>query len=156
MNERHRCDLQRCLSLFTAHKKCPRRRNFRYGKNGGEDLKRKKVGVLLSGAAAGLVNGLFGAGGGMVLLPLLSKTADLKERELFACSVCIILPLCLVSAGAYWLQGGSFAVESLPYLLGGALGGAAAGLLLKRLPTLWLHRALGAFILWGGVRLLLQ
>lgn len=119
-------------------------------------MKRKKIGTFLSGAAAGLVNGLFGAGGGMVLLPLLSKTADLKQRELFACSVCIILPISVVSAGAYWVQGGSFALEAVPYLIGGALGGVTAGLLLKRLPTLWLHRVLGAFILWGGARLLLR
>lgn len=115
----------------------------------------QKYGKYLSGALAGVVNGAFGAGGGMVLLPLLSATTDLKQHELFASSVCIILPMSLVSAGAYLLRGGSFAAEAVPYLLGGALGGIAAGLLLKRLPTLWLHRALGIFILWGGARLLL-
>lgn len=117
---------------------------------------KKYGGALLSGAAAGIVNGLFGAGGGMVLLPLLSKTTELKPRECFACSVCIILPLSLVSAGVYLLRGGAFASEAIPYLLGGAGGGVLAGLLLKKLPTALLHRALGVFILWGAVRLLLQ
>ena len=42
----------------------------------------------LTGAAAGAVNGLFGAGGGMLLLPLLHRLTDLREHEAFACSVC--------------------------------------------------------------------
>lgn len=113
-----------------------------------------KIGPWLSGALAGLANGLFGAGGGMVLLPVLEKTTDLKPKELFATGVCIILPLSLVSAGVYFLQGGDFALESVPYLIGGAGGGVIAGLLLKRLPTKLLHYVLGAFILWGGIRLL--
>ena len=117
---------------------------------------KKRYGAALSGAAAGVANGLFGAGGGMVLLPLLSRLTELDGHECFASCVCIILPLSLVSGGVYGLRGGSFATESVPYLIGGALGGVIAGLLLKRLPTKWLHRVLGAFILWGGARLLLR
>lgn len=115
-----------------------------------------RYGAALCGAAAGVANGLFGAGGGMVLLPLLSRLTEVKGHESFASCVCIILPLSLVSAGVYALRGGGFALESVPYLIGGALGGVIAGLVLKRLPTKWLHRILGAFILWGGARLLLQ
>ena len=115
-----------------------------------------RCGAALCGAAAGLANGLFGAGGGMVLLPLLTRLTELEGHESFASCVCIILPLSLVSAGIYALRGGGFALESLPYLIGGAIGGVIAGLLLKRLPTKWLHRVLGAFILWGGARLLLR
>ena len=110
----------------------------------------------LYGAAAGLLNGLFGAGGGMLLLPLLSRVPELTEREAFACSVCVMLPLSAVSAAIYFLRGGSFAADALPYQLGGALGGIAAGLLLRRANTRLLHRLLGGFILFGALRLLLQ
>ena len=40
-------------------------------------------------------------------------------------------------------------------LIGGAIGGVIAGLLLKKLKAVWLHRALGLFIIWGGIRLLI-
>ncbi|MBE6928165.1 MAG: sulfite exporter TauE/SafE family protein [Ruminococcaceae bacterium] len=109
----------------------------------------------ISGAAAGIVNGLFGAGGGMVLLPMLAKTTDLKGTELFANCVAIILPISAVSLVVYYFRGGSFFAQSVPYLIGGAIGGLIAGVLLKKLKAKWLHRALGIFILWGGIRLLL-
>ena len=46
--------------------------------------------------------------------------------------------------------------DSLPYLLGSALGGSLAGLWGKKIPTRWLHRGLGVLILWGGIRYLWQ
>lgn len=125
-------------------------------RKGSGGMKEHRLAPWLCGAAAGLANGFFGAGGGMLLLPLLSKTTDLKQHELFACSVCIILPLSLVSAGVYLLRGGSFLTDAVPYLIGGVFGGAIAGLTLRKLPTKWLHRALGVFILWGGIRLLIR
>ena len=92
----------------------------------------------------------------MILLPVLEKTTDLKEKELFACAVCIILPLSLVSAAVYLLRGDRFAAASLPYLVGGAVGGVIAGLALKKVSSVWLHGLLGVFILWGGIRLIAQ
>ena len=108
-----------------------------------------------AGAAAGVANGLFGAGGGMVLVPLLKKLCRLDDRACFATALAIIFPLCLVSIAVYSLHGSLDLQLSLPYLAGGLLGGIGGGLLLRRLPTLWLHRALGLVILWGGLRLLL-
>ncbi len=118
--------------------------------------KRPKLGAAVSGLMAGAVNGLFGAGGGMLLLPLLTGLCRLKAHEAFACSVCIILPLSLVSLGVYFLQGELDLLQALPYLIGGSAGGVIAGLLLKRLSAAWLHRALGLLIVWGGLRLLLR
>ena len=44
---------------------------------------------------------------------------------------------------------------SLPYLLGGLLGGVAAGLLFQKVSARVLHLVLGALILFGGIRLLI-
>lgn len=117
---------------------------------------KSKLGAAVSGLMAGLVNGLFGAGGGMLLLPLLTHLCGLKAHVAFACSVCVILPLSLVSLGVYFLHGSLDFIQALPYLIGGAAGGVIAGLLLKKLSAVWLHRALGLLIVWGGLRLLLR
>ena len=117
-------------------------------------MKKKYFGTLLAGLGAGIVNGLFGAGGGMVLVPLLLGLTDLPDEEIFPTSVSIILPICLVSL-SYSLWGASVNWrEIFPYLLGSAAGGVLAGLFGRKIPTLWLHRILGVLILWGGVRYL--
>lgn len=107
----------------------------------------------LSGAAAGLVNGLFGAGGGMVLVPLLIRYCKLEDKKTFSSAICIILPLCLVSLTVYWSQQIFPLQESIPYLIGGFLGGILAGLLFRKIPAHFLHKVFGLVIIWGGIRL---
>lgn len=110
--------------------------------------------IVLCGAAAGAVNGLFGAGGGMILVPLLTWLTDLKEDEIFPASVTIIAPLCVISL-ILTINIRSFPWSSmLPYFIGSIIGGILAGILAKRLPTKFLHRLLGILILWGGIRYL--
>ena len=112
------------------------------------------VGSVLAGGVAGAVNGLFGAGGGMVLVPLLTALTDLEEDEIFPVSVSIILPICLVSLGTTLLYSDANWLTAIPYLAGSAAGGLLAGLIGKKIPVKWLHKILGALILWGGIRYL--
>jgi len=109
--------------------------------------------LSLAGGLAGVVNGLFGAGGGMVLVPLLHKRTGLSEQEQFPASIAIIAPICVISLlfSAKWQL--TF-WQVLPYLLGSAIGGTAAGLWGEKIPCVWLHRILGVVILWGGIRYL--
>lgn len=113
-----------------------------------------KFGFLLAGFTAGSVAGLFGAGGGMVLVPLLTALTDTPEDGIFPTSLCVMLPICIVSLSATALTTGVPWAESLPYLLGSAAGGIAAGIIGSKIPVAWLHRSLGLLILWGGVRYL--
>lgn len=109
----------------------------------------------LAGALAGLANGFFGGGGGMVLVPLLIGRCGLDQRRAFATSVAVILPLCALSCLIYFLRGQLDWRGALPYLLGGLLGGAAGGRLFQRLKMDWLRRLFALFLLYGGVRSLL-
>ena len=112
------------------------------------------IGAGIAGLGAGALNGLFGAGGGMVLAPLLGTLTDLEEEKLFPCSVAILFPVCMVSL--LFSDGWSdfSLLHALPYLTGSFLGGISAGLWGKHIPSLWLHRVLGILILWGGIRYL--
>ena len=115
---------------------------------------RNFYGPLLAGAAAGIVAGLFGAGGGMVLVPLLTLLTDTEEDSLFPTSLSIMLPICLISLVAQAMITQIPWREAFPYLIGSAAGGVAAGIFGQRIPTKWLHRILGILILWGGIRYL--
>lgn len=112
------------------------------------------MGMIIAGAAAGAVTGLFGAGGGMVLIPLLTLLTDLKEEELFASSIAVILPLCTVSLIYSAMEAPLPWQSALPYLMGSGAGGILAGKLAGKIPSAWLHRSLGVLILWGGIRYL--
>lgn len=109
----------------------------------------------ISGAAAGAANGLFGAGGGMILVPLLTRWGKLEDKKAFATSISIIAPLCLVSVTIYAIRGSLELRTAFPYLLGGFFGGLLGGRLFKKIPAGFLHKALGLIIIYGGVRSLL-
>lgn len=114
--------------------------------------KRSIWGAAAAGLCAGIVNGIFGGAGGMVLIPMLGRLTELEDGALFPMSVSVMAPVCALSLV---LSGGPLPwTEALPYLIGGALGGAAAGLWGRRIPTRWLHGIFGALLLWGGVRYL--
>lgn len=114
----------------------------------------KKTQYALGGALSGAVNGLFGGGGGMVLVPWLARTG-LKPKVAYATCVAIIWPLCLVSAVILLMQTPLDWPAALPYFLGGAVGGAVGGHLFRKVENCWLRRLFGAFLLYGGVRYLL-
>lgn len=114
----------------------------------------RKIGAGVAGAAAGAVNGLLGAGGGMVLVPLLERLVHPTEDSLFPTGVAVVLPICLVSLTVTGLRQGLPWGDAAPYLIGSSLGGLCAGAFGGKIPTIWLHRILGVLLLWGGVRYL--
>ena len=116
---------------------------------------RKATKCRAAGAAAGVVNGLFGGGGGIPLVLLLRKWAGLEEKAAFATCVAVILPVCFVSAGVYFLRSTLPLREALPYLAGGLIGGLIGGKLFKNVPNTWLRRIFALFLLYGAARYLL-
>jgi uncharacterized membrane protein YfcA len=115
----------------------------------------QKIKCAVTGAAAGLANGFFGAGGGMLLTPLLRRWVGLEQREALATSLAVIFPLCVVSAAVDYCRGALDPAGALPYLLGGLAGGFLGGRIFIKIPVKWLHRLMGAVILYGGIRTLL-
>ena len=91
--------------------------------------------IRLAGAAAGLVNGLFGGGGGTVLVPLLGRWGGMETRQVFATCVAVVFPACLVSAGVSLLH------RHLD--------------LIQKVPVRWLRVLFALFLLYGGGRYLL-
>ena len=111
--------------------------------------------LQLTGALGGLVNGLFGGGGGMVVVPLLTRWCGVEEKKAFATCVAVIFPFCLLSAAIYLFRTDFDLLTALPYLMGGLAGGFVGGKLMDRVSVVWLRRIFAAFLLYGGVRYLL-
>lgn len=113
-----------------------------------------RIGAVASGLAAGTVNGLFGGGGGMLLIPGLQFLSGVEENQLFPMSVSVMLPVSALTLFLSSIRNPLPWVDAWPYLTGSAVGGVLVGFLGRRIPTLWLHRILGVMLLWGGVRYL--
>ncbi|MEG1988196.1 MAG: TSUP family transporter [Oscillibacter sp.] len=107
----------------------------------------------LSGGLAGLANGLFGGGGGMVLVPLLSRR--LSQRRLYATCVGVIFPVCMASFAVYLFRTELSLLTAAPYVAGGFFGGLVGGKLYGRVSTRWLKWLFAAFLFYGGIQYLL-
>ncbi len=110
---------------------------------------------IVTGLLTGVVNGLFGAGGGMVLLPLLTGWLHLPTRRAMATSVAIILPICFISFIGYFVGGSIDVAAAWPYVIGGSIGGLLSGKLFHKASAVWLRRGFGALILYSGIRAVL-
>lgn len=117
--------------------------------------RKENVRYLITGALAGVANGLFGSGGGLFLVPLFIGWLHMEQKKAFATSVAVILPLSLASFVVFLMRGGMDWGLAWPYLLGGVAGGLLSGLFFKKIQVVWLRRAFGLLILYGGVRAVL-
>lgn len=121
-------------------------------------MEKKKTNWLvcsLIGFVTGILNGLFGAGGGMIAVPALRKTGC-EVQESHATSIALILPLSVISAGVYLHRGHVTIGDAWVYLPGGIAGAVVGAFLLKKVSPLWLHRIFGVLILFAAGRILLR
>ena len=68
---------------------------------------------ILAGGCAGIIAGLFGAGGGLVLVPLLRRCGDLASDSVFPASVATILPICVDQI--HWQRPSPHRWKTVPY-----------------------------------------
>ena len=122
--------------------------------------KRSVLFFLLLCAAAGFLNGLLGAGGGILLVwavhtCIQSPTED-GVRDTFAATLAAIVPLTALSAFLY--QSGNLPSMSemsaliLPAIAGGTIG----GLLLGKIPTALLKKIFAVLVLYSGISMVFR
>ena len=107
------------------------------------------------GVSVGLVNGIFGAGGGMLAVPILKKSG-LSQKSAHANAVAVILPITVISAILYLTKNVVSIKDSFYYIPTGLIGSVIATFLLKKLSNVWLQKIFAAFMIYAGARLLLR
>jgi len=115
----------------------------------------KNLIMCVGGLAVGVVNGLLGAGGGMLAVPLLKKSG-LTTKESNSNAVGVILPLSIFSAILYLSSGRVDIMDSVPYIPGGLIGALIGTKLLKKISANLLKKLFAAFMIWAGIRLLMK
>ena len=117
--------------------------------------KKQNVLSIAGGALVGILNGMLGAGGGMLAVPMLKKFG-LEQTKAHATAVAVIFPLSMISTAAYLFLGHFELAEAALYLLPGAAGALAGALLLSKIPGKWLRKIFACFMIWAGIRMVLK
>lgn len=114
--------------------------------------------LIAIGLGAGFLNGLLGAGGGILIVFGLRKLLkrSLKDpRAIFPTAIAVMLPLSLLSAWQY-ARAGSLQLSYFGWLILPAIAGGVIGaLLLRRLSVKALSRLFAAVVLISGLVLVL-
>ena len=106
---------------------------FKYNPWGQNTSAKRKIAMCIVSLFIGAINGLFGAGGGMLAVPCLTYVWGLDEKSAHATAIAVILPLCLVSSVVYALKGNYEPSVILPTVIGVTIGGIVGALLLKKM-----------------------
>ncbi len=114
----------------------------------------KKLTTACIAVVTGFANGLFGAGGGTLLVPAMERFLKVEAHKAHATAIAVILPLSVVSAVIYW-RGGGVPLNILLYVsMGGVVGGYAGAKWLNKIPKRWLHRIFGGFMVFAAIRMI--
>ena len=89
--------------------------------------------ILIFGALIGVINGFFGGGGGMVVVPLLNKLFKLEQKKAQATALFVILPISLISTIVYMCFNSINFATGWPVMLGIVAGGIIGATLLNKL-----------------------
>ena len=106
-----------------------------------------------AGLAAGILNGLFGSGGGIVAVPMLKKSG-LSVKESHATSVLMMAALSLLSAYLYLSTGRLEIGKALAFIPGGIAGGILGSLFFVKMKSTAL-RIFGGFVVFAAIKMLL-
>jgi uncharacterized membrane protein YfcA len=112
---------------------------------------------LCIGLAAGVLSGMFGIGGGIVIVPALVLLSNFSTKTALGTSLgALLLPVGLLGAYAYWENGNLDVRASLLIAVGLTLGVAAGARLAQVLPGPLLQRLFAVFLMVLAVRLWLE
>lgn len=116
---------------------------------------KKLLKPTILGLGVGFINGVFGAGGGMLAVPIL-KSEGLSQKNAHANAVAVILPITVLSAVLYLVKGSVSLADSLAFIPTGLIGSVIAAFALQKFSNKWLQKIFAAFMIYAGVRLLLR
>ncbi len=115
--------------------------------------------LLIFGVAAGFVNGLFGAGGGILIIYTLNyliKDHIEDSRDIYANALCAMLPVSAVSCIRYAVNGNivteGFGIYAIPAMIGGIVG----GFLLGKLKAGFMKKLFAALVIYSGILMIIR
>lgn len=114
---------------------------------------KKYIKPAICGLTVGILNGMFGAGGGVAAVLFLERFMKFESHKAHAAAVAVILAVTPVSL-FFYLKNGIYDFKlTWQAALGGIIGGIVGAKVLSRINDRWLHIIFGAFMIIAGIKL---
>ncbi len=104
---------------------------------------------------AGIINSAIGAGGGMVIVPSMKKYG-LGQKKAQATTLAVILPLTVISAAVYAINGFYSPADALKYIPFGFTGAVIGVKITEKVKNNFLRKTFAVFMIWSGVRMIFR
>ena len=114
----------------------------------------KVIKIILS-VFIGFTNALFGAGGGLIAVPLF-KSEGLTQKQAQASAISVILPLTIITAVIYLYRGYFNITDALGYIPFGIAGSLIGPFLLKIMPDKALRKIFALFMIYSGINMIMR
>lgn len=112
-----------------------------------------KLLVAIGGIVSGFANGLFGSGGGTIIVPFLEIFLKLDPKKSHATAILIIFVFTLVSLVFYGFSGKLDFWLAIKVSSGGVIGGLLGAKFLNKLSFNSIHKIFGGFMILAAVRM---
>ncbi len=109
--------------------------------------------LIVLGLVAGLLSGIFGIGGGVVLVPALLIFSQLEIKQAIGVSLAVIVPTAFSGALKHYYAGNIDLQLSLLIAVGGVIGGLLGASLAQYLPAATLKKVYGVFLILVGLNI---
>lgn len=104
------------------------------------------IGLAATGLAAGVLSGLFGVGGGIVMVPAMVLMLGIAQRRAQAASLAAIIPIATVGALVFGGADNLDLAAAAVLIAGALIGVRLAGRILTRLSDARLRQIFGALL----------
>ncbi|OPJ56744.1 sulfite exporter TauE/SafE family protein [Alkalithermobacter paradoxus] len=109
--------------------------------------------TVLIGFVSGFINGIFGAGGGTLLVPCMTNILEIEEHKSHATAISIILVFTLISSFIY-IKNGVFDLKiTYKVAIGSIFGGIIGAKLLNKCSAGKLRLIFGIFMIIASIRM---
>ncbi|MDR7857158.1 sulfite exporter TauE/SafE family protein [Tissierella sp.] len=117
-------------------------------------MDKNKLKLLTIGLITGLINGLFGSGGGTIVVPALVFILGVNDYKAHATAISIILPLSIISTIIYFTKDSIPFKVVIPVILGGVIGSYIGAKILNKIPIHILRKIFGSVIVYTAIRMI--
>ena len=123
----------------------------------------KNAFLILGGLSAGFMNGLLGAGGGILLVFIMNAmilrhgtSTEVDNRDILANALASMLPVTVVSVIGYAARGARPKEALTPFIIPAIIGGLGGAWLLDRMNATLVRTIFAVIVIFSGIAMIVR